>query len=426
MANIKPFRAWRYSEDLDKQIESLTSPLFDVINQKQRDKLYENPKNSIHLSVPKGNDPATKAKSTLQNWKLNGTIVQDSAPSFYAYNQYFSLPGSSEIVVRKGFVCMIKIHEWSDDKNEVLRHEDTIPHAVSDRLDLIASTLLNVSPTHGLYTDPKSEVETYIDKVIETPLYENEDYQGVKDVFAPITDPQVIEYIISLMENKKVILADGHHRYQGSLDYMKQCAKNSASDTGDELFRYHMMYLTNTENAGFRIMPTHRLIKDLPMGEVELLDRLTVDFMVKTIENAADINEVIMGKDYAFGLLIGENAYKIRLKPERIESLPNDSPKVLHSLDLYLLHYFFFEKLMGIPRPDQASSSNISYERNFSECIKQVIKGEVSAAIITKEISIDSVKQICYSGHTLPQKSTYFYPKVITGFLFGSIDENES
>jgi uncharacterized protein (DUF1015 family) len=153
MAEIKPIRAWRYNDSLTETIDNLTSPLFDVVSEKQRKSLYQNPLNSIHLSVPKGPDAADHAQQLLNKWKADGTIVQDKLPAIYVYYQYFKLAGSSKEFCRKGFISHIRTYDW--EEKVILRHENTIPSSVNDRIELLSKTELHVSPTHGLYTDPK-------------------------------------------------------------------------------------------------------------------------------------------------------------------------------------------------------------------------------------------------------------------------------
>lgn len=424
MAEIRPFAGWRYNHGLLEQIDQLTSPLFDVVSLKQRQGLYQRPYNSIHLSVPQGNDPAAEASTLLSQWKSDGVIVQDALPAIYVYYQHFSLPGTDKQYCRKGFISNIRVYDWPEKM--ILRHESTMPHSVNDRLDLLDRTQLNVSPTHGLYTDPSMEIESYLDQSMLTPLYESEDYQGVRDVFSIIQDTRVIRRIQEIIGERQVILADGHHRYGGSLQYMKDRKNANPNHTGFESYNYHMMFLTNTESDDLRILPTHRVISGLSdFSEEWLLNALQDDFIIKTVDNAPDVNEIILGKQWAFGLLVGDNAYKIRLKPERIDDINWNFPKEIKALDLTVMHYFIFEKILGIPGPEQVRAKNLRFERNFTECLREVIKGEAQFAVITKDISIQTVKDVCYSGFTMPQKSTYFYPKVISGFVFSSIDENE-
>ncbi|MEM6829225.1 MAG: DUF1015 domain-containing protein [Bacteroidota bacterium] len=424
MAEIKPLRAWRYSPEYLPRIDELVSPLFDVVSESQREKLYKEPHNSIHLSVPKGADVTIKASRALIEWKKRGVIEQDDVPAIYVYYQYFNLPGSEKEYCRKGFIANLKISDW--DEGVLLRHENTIPFSVDDRISILDKTQLNVSPTHGLYTDESDEITTYLDQAMHSPLYETEDYQGVRDVLGVIHDYQVIQRIIDLLKGKQIILADGHHRYEGSLLYQKQRAQQNPGHTGAEGYNYHMMYFTNTESDDLRILPTHRIVKNLEnFDEAQFLEKLAPYFFIKPIEEAFDVNEVILGKKWAFGLLLKDRSFKIRLKPEIIETIEWNFPQAIKELDLTVMHYFIFEKCLGIHGKDQRGSKNLKFERNFAKCLNEVTSEKAHCAIITKEVSIETVKQVCYSGYTLPQKSTYFYPKVICGFLFGSIKEDE-
>ncbi|MTI39518.1 DUF1015 domain-containing protein [Fulvivirga lutimaris] len=424
MAEIKPLRAWRYNEDLTKDLEEITSPLFDVVSQKQRDKLYQNPHNSIHLSVPKGEHAAKSAKTTLEQWKNQGVIQHDALPGIYVYYQYFTLAGSQREYCRKGFICNIRAYHW--DENIILRHENTIPHSVNDRIDILTETELNVSPTHGLYTDENFELEQYMDESMLHPLYETEDYQGVRDVLSVIHDVEVIKKFLKVIEDKKIILADGHHRYEGSMLYRQERMKNNPNHTGDEGYNFHLMFLTNTEADDLRILPTHRVIKGLDnFSPNDLIKKLEEYFIIKPVEEAHSINEIILGKQWAFGLLFKDFAIKVRLKPEMIDTMSWQFPDAIKALDLTVMHYFIIEKCLGIPGKDQRASSILEFDRSFSDCLAKVITNEAQMAIITNDISMEDVKQVCYSGFTMPQKSTYFYPKVICGYLFSSIKEDE-
>lgn len=424
MAEIKYVRAWRYNNDLAKNINDLTSPLFDVVSDKQRRVLYQNPYSSIHLSVPQGNDPANLAKSLLQEWKSKEVLLQDPIPGIYVYYQYFKLAGSAKEHCRKGFICHIRATDW--EENIILRHENTIPKAVNDRTELLEKTMLHASPTHGLYTDHEFQLEKYMDEAMLSPIYETEDYQGVRDVLAVIHDAKVIRYFMDLMKEKTIILADGHHRYESSLILKNKLKKLNPNHTGEEGYNFHLMYLTNTENDDLRILPTHRLINTLAnFNEEEIVKKLHEDFEVKLLEDADTVNEIIEGKKWAFGILFKEATYKVRLKPEAMTKLKWSFPEEIKALDLTVLHYFIIEKILGIAGKDQRGSDFISFDRSFSDCLTKVIKGEVQMAIITQEVSIEEVKKVCASGYTMPQKSTYFYPKVIGGYLFSSIKEDE-
>lgn len=425
MAKIQPLRAWRYNRKLSAGIDELTSPLFDVISQKQRDALYANEFNSIHLSVPLHSETPKAAKATVEKWKELGVIEQDPLPGIYVYYQHFSLPGSSIPFVRKGFISFIEATNWGQPDSVILRHENTMPHSVNDRVDVLRATELNVSPTHGLYFDPDFELEEFMDESQQNPIYETEDYQGVRDVLSVIHDKKVIQKFINKLGPEKIILADGHHRLEGSIQYRQEMLDKNGRDL-DQGFNYHLMYITNGEADDLRILPTHRLISGLEkFSREEFLKKLEPYFHFRSIENPYDIEEILLGKKWAFGLLFDDETIKIRLKPECIDLIDWQFPDVIKELDLTVMHYFIIEKALGIEGKNQRNSMNITFERNFSTCLTKTMKKEAQFAIITKEISMETVKEVCGSGYTLPQKSTYFYPKVICGYLFGSIKEDE-
>ncbi len=420
MAETIPIKAWRYNPALTKDIATLTSPLFDVVSERQRENLYQNPYNSIHLSVPR----KSNSEDTLNKWKKAGIIQQDLISGIYVYYQYFKLQGNQKEHCRKGFICNIKIYDW--DEKVILRHENTLPKSVNERTALLAKTQLNVSATHGLYSDDTFTLEKYMDESMRTPLYEIEDYQGVREVLSVIHDAEIVALFKQNILEKQIILADGHHRYESSLAYKKQQESSNPNHTGKEGYNYHMMYLTNLESNDLRILATHRLINHIEdFDEQKTLTKLSEYFTLKPVENPYEVNEIIVGKQWAFGLLFKENAYKIRLKPGMISKISWNFPAIIKSLDLTVLHYFILEKALAIKGEAQTTSNHISFERNFADCLNRVTKEDAQLAIITNEITMQEVKKVCFSGHTLPPKSTYFYPKIICGFLFSSIKNNE-
>ena len=429
MAEIQPLRGWRYNPVLSADIDAYVSPLFDVVSVKQREALYRNPLNSIHLSVPQAADPGAAALARLREWQTSGVLVRDALPGIYAYYQYFRLPGSGREYCRKGFMCHIRAYDWAAEV--VLRHENTLPGAVSDRAALLARTQFQSSATHGLYEDAGFELEIYLDEAMRAPLYETEeDYQGARDVLAVIQDAAVIRRFQRVLAARSVILADGHHRYEGALAY-RQARERAAEGraTGHEPWNYHLMYLTNAAADDLRILPTHRLLLELPdnLSDAGLLARLEPYFTVVAKDDANDLPEIIAGKRWAFGLYLSGQAYKLRLRPEAHAQLDWNTTAEVKDLDLTVLHYFVLEKALGIVGPDaQRAWPGVAYVRNFAECLQRVDRGEARAALIVNEVSMAEVTAVCHSGAVMPPKSTFFYPKTIGGFLFSSIADDEA
>ena len=428
MAEIQPLRGWRYNAALSANIDEYVSPLFDVVSAKQREALYRNPLNSIHLSVPRANDPAAAALTQLHEWQANGVLRQDELPGIYAYYQYFRLSGSTREYCRKGFMCHIRAYDWTE--NMVLRHENTLPASVNDRAELLARTQFQTSATHGLYRDEDFELETYLDEAMRSPLVETEeDYQGARDVLAVIQDAAIILRFQQVLAARQVILADGHHRYEGSLAYRHARLASNPAATGREPWNYHLMYLTNAAADDLRILPTHRLLLELPgeMSDAKLLAGLEPYFTIRPQDGANDLPEIIAGKRWAFGLYLGGQAYKIRLRPEAYQLLNWDTTEEVKNLDLTVLHFFVLEKVLGIIGPDaQRTWPGVIYVRNFAECLQRVDSNEARAAFIVNEVSMTEVETVCHSGAVMPPKSTFFYPKTIGGFLFSSIADEEA
>lgn len=422
MAEILPLKAWRYNESLSQNLEDLTAPLFDVVSPRQRELLYSNSLNSIHLSVPQGENPAKNAMEILAKWKSSGVIIQDHLPGIYVYYQYFRLLGDHEERCRKGFIAQIKVYDW--EENEILRHESTIISAVNDRIDLLQSTEIQASPTHGLYEDESNELERYMDASIAAPLCELEDYQGVREVLGVIHDAKIISRFLAVLADKKVILADGHHRLEGAIAY-KNLRRNSFPESKWKGSDYHLMYLTNVHGNHLKILPTHRLFYELELSETELLDRIKEWFDVRVFGDADELVNYTFQRKWSFGLVFSDEAYVIKFKQDKFEQVRPDLPEALRNLDLVILHHILFEKILGLNPEQQRNSDQLAFERNFSRCVREVRSQKASFAIITREIELEQVLEVCKSGAVMPQKSTYFYPKALGGLLFASIKQEE-
>ena len=422
-------RGWRYNPALSAAIDDVVSPLFDVVSVRQREALYQNPLNSIHLSVPRAEGarpPHAAAVARLAHWQAAGVLRQDGLPGIYVYYQYFRLPGEARERCRKGFMAHIRAYDWK--QGVVLRHESTLPAAVNDRAELLAALQFQTSATHGLYRDAAFELEALMDEAIQDPLCQTEeDYQGARDVLAVIQDAPTIRRFQQVLASRQVILADGHHRYEGALAYRqaRELAAGPGASTGREPWNYHLMYLTNAASDDLRILPTHRVLRELPGGltDAELLARLAAYFTVQPQAEAQDLPELMAGKRWAFGLYLpGGAAYKLRLRPEVHAELNWPTTPEVKDLDLTVLHFFVLEKVLGIVGPDaQRTWPGVAYVRGLAECLQQVDRGEARAAFLTNEVTMAQVEAVCHSGAVMPAKSTFFYPKTLAGLLFSSI-----
>ena len=254
---------------------------------------------------------------------------------------------------------------------------------------------------------------------MKNPLYDVTDYQGVRDVISEVHQPEDIKTIVALIGQKQIALADGHHRYQAGLDYLDEQEKPT------EASKYHLMYLTNSHSDDFRILPTHRLIHEKTISNEEFLSRAGNYFEIKEIINTSDINQIIVGKKWTFGIILSDSAYQLTLKADKFEMISSDIHEAVRSLDVVVAHSLIIEKILALPVPAKLTDSQVSYESNFSECMAKVDHNLAKMAIIINEISAEAVFKVGEKGAIMPQKTTFFYPKVVGGYLFGTIKDDE-
>ncbi|MEJ7663527.1 MAG: DUF1015 family protein [Hymenobacter sp.] len=276
-----------------------------------------------------------------------------------------------------------------------------------------------------MYRDADFTLEVLMDEAVQDPLCQTEeDYQGARDVLAVIQDAAAIRQFQRVLAGQPVLLADGHHRYEASVAYRqaRQLAAGPGGSTGHEPWNYHLMYLTNAASDDLRILPTHRLLRELPAGltDEQLLARLEPYFTIRAQVEAQDLPELLAGKRWALGLYLpGGAAYKLRLRPEVHSQLAWDTTPEVKDLDLTVLHYFVFQQALGLgDAAAQRRNPALAYVRGLAECLQQVDRGEARAAFLTNEVTMAQVEAVCRSGEVMPAKSTFFYPKVLAGLLF--------
>ena len=368
MAEVIPLRAWRYSKNAGT-IDQLFSPLPDAMTEEQKDKLYQNPLNSIHFTYPKGATPDNIA-STVAEWKKEEYLIQDNLPAFYVYYQYYQLPGTEQLYCRKGFICHIKIHEWAD--KVILRHEAVTPSQIEGQVDLLAKTQMHFTPIHGLYTDTFKTLEKYMDESISMPVYDITDFFGVQHKLAVIQDASVIREFQRLLKEKTIILADGHHRYTASLLYkQKQLNKDKSDSIEDEGFNFQCMYLTNTEGNSHHMLATHRLIHRLNnFDELLFEESLRKYFVVKECTEE-ELQKIPESKDrWTFGIVLKNKYLKINLIEKFYTSINWNFPDLIKKLDLTVMHYFILNKILNIGEKAQKNAKNIDFSFKNEDSVR--------------------------------------------------------
>ena len=423
MALIKPFKGLRFNTEKAGIIDELVCPPYDIISDEQRDVyLNKNSNNIIRLELPKGNDPYGEAADVLNDWLKREILKRDEKEAIYIYEEEFSVNGIHSKF--KGCIVRVKIEEFS--KGVILPHEETLSKAKEDRFNLMKATNCNFSQIYSLYNDPKHSITERFDKLsCTTPVTELTDSDGVTHRLWIADDSEEIAAICNEFADKKLYIADGHHRYETALNYRNYCRENDLGNGGED---YVMMMLVDMEHPGLVVLPTHRLVRDLENFDSEkLLDSCKKYFEISE-HNINDAERVLKEKydcsKKAFAFYCGgENCSVLVLKDNDIipELLP-DKSKATQGLDVTVLHTLVLEKIFGIDAENMAKQINLTYTKYFDEAVESVKSKKAQCAFILNPTRITEIRDVAAAGEKMPQKSTYFYPKLITGLVFNSLD----
>ena len=423
MAEIKPFRGLRFDTEKAGQIETLVCPPYDIISEEQRlGYLKENPSNIIRLELPKGDEPYKTAGETLDSWMKDGILKRDDKEAVYIYEEEFTVGGVTRSF--KGCIVRVKLEEFS--KGIVLPHEETLSKAKEDRFNLMKATNCNFSQIYSLFMDEKHFVTSQLDRLSDCqPLNELTDNDGVKHRLWSVTDSAEIQAICEAFADKKLYIADGHHRYETALNYRNYCHENGIGDGSEN---YVMMMLVDMEHPGLLVLPTHRIVRGLQnFNADEVMEKCGVYFDITEHSDIADMESVLeseykAGKK-AFAFYAGGNGYKLMvLKDEKAVSvlLPDKSAGYC-GLDVSVLHTLALERIFGIDAENMAKQINLTYVKKFEDALSSVDNGTANCAFILNPTKVTEIRDVAAAGEKMPQKSTYFYPKLITGLVMNEI-----
>ena len=389
MAEIKPFKGMRYNTFLAGKIGELCCPPYDIISEEERrGYIAENEYNVIRLELPKeGGDVYKTAGEVLDMWRNTGVLVHEIKPAVYI------------IIVR------VKVEEFS--KGVILPHEFTLSKAKADRFNLMKATNCNFSQIYALYMDEEHTTLKTIDRLSDRkPDQKFTDSDHVTHKLWIITDEKVIEKLVNDFADRKLYIADGHHRYETALNYRNYCRENGISKEGDPQ-DYQMMYLVDMVLKGCE----------------EYFD-------IKKFTSVGNINSEL-AKQYkqgkkAFGFYCGKGEwYLLVLKDiEVMAKVLPDLSEASQQLDVSVLHSLILEKTMGIDKENMANQINLTYTKFFEEAIMKVDKGEFQCSFILNPTRVTEIRDVAAAGEKMPQKSTYFYPKMITGMVMNDLNES--
>ncbi len=417
MAEIKPFKGMRYTA---KDKNSLVCPPYDIISDKQREQYIANdPHNIIRLELPKGGDERyAEAGKTLREWLDEGVLACDEKESIYVYEMQFSTNGKRKSL--KGFVSLVKLEEFS--KGIVLPHEETLSKAKADRFDLMSETFCNFSQIYSLYMDEDGSVCSLINGCSSgLPDMEVTDPDGTVHRMWCVSDENVISGITAAFADKKLYIADGHHRYETALNF-----RNSLAEQGKDIpgSRYISMMLVNMENDGLVVFPTHRIVKGLDNFDGEkLVEKCKKYFDIAEapgeIRMQAALNTGYDDGKKVFALYLGSGkCYILTLKDNSAVKnfLPGKSDAYC-GLDVSVLHTLILENILGIDKENMAAQKNLTYTRSRQEAFEAVDFDNANCAFILNPTRVTEIRDVASASEKMPQKSTYFYPKLITGLV---------
>ncbi len=440
MAEIQPFRGIRYNSNKIKLEEVITEPYDRIPSSLQEEYYRRNPYNVVRIILGKDDDPEhpekdryQRAKIYLDQWQEKGILVRENKEALYIYEQEFEVLGEKK--KRRGLISRVRLEEFSSKK--VLPHERTFPKHKADRLNLLRATNTNTGQIFLLYKDDDRRVSQALEKALSSAELgaDVQDEDSFRHRLWIIKDKEAIQNIQEAMADKVLIIADGHHRYETSLNYLKEKLDQLKEVKGNEPFHYIMMTLFRMDDAGLVILPTYRLVRGLDKlsGESfrEIFSRY---FDIQEMDAQApsekgvpeDILNQVNSEPHTFAAYVAplKKFFVLRLKSEDIldKEINQDKSKQWKRLNVAILHSLIIDKL----EPLSSSFSleeNVSYIRNLEEGLGKVLDGEFQMIFLLRPSSLSQIREVVENGELMPQKSTDFFPKLKSGLVMNPLDE---
>jgi uncharacterized protein (DUF1015 family) len=451
MARIYPFRALRYDISRVNMEDVVTQP-YDKITPAMQERYYEaSPYNLIRVILGKQfptdteeENVYTRAAETLRDWRKNHILAEEAEPALYGYSQTYTVPHTDEVRERRGFIALGHLYDYAD--KVVYRHEQTFPKHKSDRMSLFKATRAYCEQIYMLYSDPAFTAEKLIFGGTSPNGFDDNapdlaitDEYGVVHKVWKITDPSLINLIVTAMADKKLIIADGHHRYETSVAYAKERSAqlklplNQPRDEDEKLSPSHlpapafpeaamMMTFVNMEAPGITILPTHRVVYGIPeFSSPDFITRASAFFDIKELDSP-DVSILASTPGVAFVAATGDGNYLLTAKKDVIAKELAGIPHRQAQLDVVQLHSIVLERILGLTTDSITKLGNIRYIREADEAVGLVASGEADIAFLIKPVTLAQLKDVSLSMDVMPQKSTDFYPKLLSGLAIYALD----
>lgn len=445
MAEVIPFRGLVYRPSAalgqpSRDASTLLAPPYDVISDAERKSLAgQSAFNSVHLILPQspsGTHADAKydvAKATLSAWQRGEVVSRDEQPAFYRYHQVFAPPGEPHAakIVRRGFIARIRLHRFAE--GVILPHERTLSGPKVDRLKLKRATRTHLSQVFGLYDDPQRLADAAFAQLEQSaPELYGTTSDGVEHRLWRLTDPDAVAAVQRVLQDKRIYIADGHHRYETMLALRDELRKEPGYCGLDSAVEYGSIFLCNVNDPGLFVFPTHRLLHSVPGFDLTtLLARLGAAFHIeeKSVpKTGGEAREELQRRGEqapSYLLLSGGRAFYLQLRADAdLSLLPGHS--VLHSLDVTLLHALVIEQALGIDRAAQESQTYLRYVKDNEQALVAAREPDVQAVVMMNPTKVTQVMAVSEAGEVMPQKSTYFFPKIASGIVCNPLDPAES
>jgi len=440
MAEFIQFRGLRYTDKVE--LSNVIAPPYDVVKGALRDELLaRSPFNiiAVELPAPYGTQATeeqyAQAGETLKQWEAQGILKRDDQ-SFYVYEQEFEVPGTGETKKRRGVLGALRLEEFGDI---VKPHEHTLSGPKQDRLKLLRAARTNTSPIFGLFNDGDGWVERVLETVCNhEPDAQATDNDGVIQRLWVLRDEESGNAIEAALEPEAIFIADGHHRYETALNYRNECKAQAESEgkswTGAEDENFVLMMCVSTSDDGLVVLPTHRLVKNVDAQKVEgLLQSLSQHFDVEEIEYHSAPQQSAMLLDKLselpeargrIGLALPGRAYLLQLHEgeNHLAQMDAERSRAYNDLDVSVLHTLIMQNLLGVGPDELAAGAHVSYTINAQEAVEKVNQEEYQLAFVLRSTPVAQVQEVADAGDKMPQKSTYFYPKLVTGMVLRPLD----
>ena len=423
MADVRPLRTLRYDLRSVGSLDKVAAPPYDVIDAPLRAELAaKSPFNVVEIDLPEahnGGDPYQHAQETLEEWTHQGVLVREREPALWVLTQDYTGPDGNPYT-RHGFFARVRVEDYGPGR--IRAHERTQPGPKEDRLRLTRATRANLSPIFSLYPDAGGEAWKALGPVTdEEPFDTVTDADGTVNRLWRVSDADTIERVRATLEDRELLIADGHHRYETARVYAQEIG-------GEGEHSYVLMFLCALEDSGLTIFPTHRLLKQGTTEEQQLAIRDVARENFDLEEIAADDLEpppATPGSPVQFGYMdsfLGR-AFRLTLKDPAIaeRALPGRS-RAYQQLDTAVLEELFLKGALGLTEDDIADKRGIDYSKSFADARDAVESARVDAAFFMRATPVEQVQEVAEAGETMPPKSTYFFPKIPTGLVFNPLE----